>query len=117
MLVEGKDFSVRGKLNLKNVKIKRLVQELEQLKNSIDSVLSDSELNAAHDPEEYAEKQVEILELEQELQLLIKEIKDVSSVAADRAGKVVVEDMFYTEDNYLPWRRTVSSSGRVCRKV
>ncbi len=96
LLVAGEDFSVRGKLNLKKVKIKRLAQELEQLKNFIDTVMTDSELNSAHNQDEYTEKQTKIPELEQELQTLIKEAKDISSEAADRAGKVVVvEDTLY----------------------
>ncbi len=88
--MKGEDFSVRGKLNL--IKIKRLAQELEQLKNFIDTVMTDSELNSAHNQDEYTEKQTKIPELEQELQALIKEEKDISSEAADNAGKVVVED-------------------------
>ena len=86
MLVSGEDFSVRGKLNLKKIKIKRLAQELEQLKNVIDRFLTDS----VHDQEKCAEEQAKVYELEQELQTLIKESKDISSEAADRAGKVVV---------------------------
>ncbi len=38
------------------------MQELEQLKNFIDTVMSDSESNATHEPDEYAEKQFKILE-------------------------------------------------------
>lgn len=96
LLVAGEDFSTRGKLNLKKIKIKRLAQELEQLKNFIDKVMTDSESNSAHDQEEYTEKQTKIPELEQELQLLITEAKDISSEAVDRAGKVVVvEDILY----------------------
>ena len=90
MLVAGEDFSVRGKLNLKKVKIKRLAQELEQLKNFLDKLMSDSESNPEHDQDEYTEKQARVPELEQELGALIKESKDISSEAAERAGKVVV---------------------------
>jgi DNA-binding transcriptional MerR regulator len=96
VLVAGEDFSVRGKLNLKKIKIKRLVLELEQLKNFLDKVMVDSESNTEQDQEEYAEKQTKIHELEQELRTLITEAKDISSEAVDRAGKVVVvEDILY----------------------
>ncbi len=86
VLVAGEDFSVRGKLNLKKIKIKRLAQELEQLKNVIDRFMTDS----VHDQEECTEGQAKVHELEQELQTIIKESKDISSETADRAGKVVV---------------------------
>ncbi len=96
VLVAGEDFSVRGKLNLKKVKIKRLAQELEQLKNFLDKVMADFESHSAHEQEEYTEKQTKIPELEQELRDLIKEAKDISSEAVERAGKVVViEDILY----------------------
>ncbi len=86
VLVAGEDFSVRGKLDLKKIKIKRLTQELEQLKNVIDRFMTDSVL----DQEECTEGQTKVYELEQELQALIKESKDISSRVAERAGKVVV---------------------------
>lgn len=96
VLVAGEDFSIRGKLNLKKIKIKRLVLELEQLKNFLDKVMVDSESDTEQDQEEYAEKQTKIPELEQELRTLITEAKDISSEAVDRAGKVVVvEDILY----------------------
>ena len=92
MLVAGEDFSVRGKLNLKKIKIKRLAMELEQLKNVIDRFMTDS----VDDQEECTEEQTKVQELEQELQILIKEAKDISSESAERAGKVVVvEDTLY----------------------
>lgn len=96
VLVAGQDFSVRGKLNLKKIEIKKLAQELEQLKNFIDKVMTNFESNSAHDQKEYTEKQTKIPELEHELQNLIKEAKKISSEVLDRARKViVVEDTLY----------------------
>ncbi len=96
LLVAGEDFSVRGKLNLKKIKIKRLAQELEQLKNFLDKAMTNSESNSARDQEEYIEKQTKITELEQELRNVTKEAKDMSSETLDRARQVVVvEDTLY----------------------
>ncbi len=96
LLVAGEDFSVRGKLNIKEIKIKRLTQELEQLKNFVDKIMTNSESNSEYDQEEYTEKQTKIQEMERELQNLIKEAKDISSGDPDRARKaVVVEDTLY----------------------
>lgn len=58
-------------------------------------LMADSESSSAHGQEEYTERQAKVLELERELQTLIKEAKDISSEAADRVGKVVVEDALY----------------------
>ena len=96
MLVAGEDFSVRGKLNLKKIKIKRLAMELEQLKNFIYNVMTDPESHSIHDREEHIEKQSKIPGLEQELRTLIAEANDISLEAVDRAGKVVVvEETLY----------------------
>jgi hypothetical protein len=96
VLVAGEDFSVRGKLNLKKIKIKRLAMELEQLKNFIYNVMTDPESHSTHDREEHIEKQSKIPGLEQELRTLIAEANDISSEAVDRAGKVVVvEEILY----------------------
>ena len=96
MLVAGEDFGVRGKLNLKKIKIKRLAMELEQLKNFIYNVMTDPESHSIHDREEHIEKQSKIPGLEQELRTLIAEANDISLEAVDRAGKVVVvEETLY----------------------
>ena len=96
VLVAGEEFSVREKLNLKKIEIKKLTQELEQLKNFIDKLMINSESNSAHDQKEYTETQTKIPELEHELQNLTNEVKEMSSEVLDRARKVVVvEDILY----------------------
>jgi hypothetical protein len=96
VLVAGEDYSVRGKQNLKKIKIQRLTQELEQLKNFLDKAMQDSESNLGQDMEKHAEEQAKMLEMEQELQVLVAEANDISSEAVDRTGKVVVvEEILY----------------------
>ncbi|MCR4290772.1 MAG: FapA family protein [Candidatus Scalindua sp.] len=114
MLVAGEDFSVRGKLNLKKIKIKRLAMELEQLKNVIDRFMTDS----VDDQEECTEEQTKVQELEQELQRLIKEAKDISSEAAERAGKVVVvEETIYPKTTICIGEEKLTVAEEVVGKI
>lgn len=122
VLVAGKNFSVKNKISLKNIKIKRIGEELAKLKCFIDTFTANPESISMHSQEEYTKKQVKISELEQELQNLIKEVENIKSKAMSRAKKlIVVEKMLYPkttlclEDERLTIEK--ESSGPIRAKI
>ncbi len=88
-IVAGADFCVRSKQNLRKMRIKRLESEITQLKNYANSIMARSESASNNCQEEYLEKQDKILEMEQDLQNMIVDEKQLESKSLDRSKKIV----------------------------
>lgn len=89
MLVAGEDFSVRNKLSFRKKNIERIETELAQLRNFVDSQMSNHKTVFTYSQDELTKTLLKISELEQELHKVVDEVKDIETQTLSNGKRLV----------------------------
>jgi hypothetical protein len=89
MLVAGDDFSVRYKISMRKTKIEKTEKELTQLRNYAASQMSNPNASFTSSQDQHSKSQLKISGLEQELQSVIDEVKDIEAQILSSGKRLV----------------------------
>jgi hypothetical protein len=89
MLVAGDDFSVRYKISLRKTKIEKTEKELTQLRNFAASQMSNPNRDFTASQVQHSKSLLKISGLEQELQSVIDEVKDIEAQTLSSGRRLV----------------------------
>ncbi|MGR3175039.1 MAG: DUF342 domain-containing protein [Candidatus Scalindua sp.] len=89
MLVAGDDFSVRFKISMREKKIERAEKELKQLRNFATAQMADQKRDYTTSHGEHAKTLLKISGIEQELQIVVDEVKDIKAQTLSNGKRLV----------------------------
>ena len=89
VLVAGDDFSVRYKISMRKTKIEKAEKELAQLKHFAATQMTDKKRDYSTSLDEHSKTQLKISDMEQELQIVIDEVKDIEAQTLSNGKRLV----------------------------